>query len=76
MTAIFPNADPSCSIYINTILGSLTAAAAAGSATTSLPIPANSALIGSVITAQSICLTLTNGSNLLTSNGLQGNLGI
>ena len=76
MTAVFPNAGPSCSVSINTILGNLTAVAAAGSATTSLPIPPNSALIGSVITAQSICLTLTNGSNLLTSNGLQGSLGI
>ena len=30
---------------------------------------------GFVITGQSICLTLQNGSNLLTSNGIQGVLG-
>jgi len=75
LTLVFGNADPSCSIYINTILGNLTAPAAGGTAMASLPIPVNPALAGSVLTAQSICLTLSNPSNILTSNGLEGTLG-
>ncbi|MGK0300263.1 MAG: hypothetical protein ACI89X_001131 [Planctomycetota bacterium] len=75
LTLVFGNADPSCSVYINTILGSVTSPAAGGVAVTSLSIPPNAALVGSVLTAQSICLTATNGSNLLTSNGVEGTLG-
>lgn len=74
MSAIGFNA-PGCSIYINTILGDLTAANAGGTSTGSVPIPNNAALTGAILTAQSICLTLQNPANLLTSNGLEGLLG-
>lgn len=75
LTLVFGNADPSCSIYINTILGSLTGPAVAGVAVSTLPIPANPALAGSVLTAQSISLTLANPSSVLTSNGLEVTIG-
>jgi hypothetical protein len=39
------------------------------------PIPNNPVLIGSILTAQSICLTLLNPANLLASNGVEGLLG-
>ena len=57
------------------VLGSLTGLPTAGSATVSLPIPSNPALAGAVLNAQSICLTLSNPSNLLSSNGLEGVIG-
>ena len=66
---------PGCSIWINTILGSLTGVATSGSATVSLPIPTNPALAGAILTGQSICLTLQNQANLLGSNGIEGTLG-
>ena len=75
MNLVFGNADPSCSIYINTILGSLQGFPVAGVTTVSLPIPVNPALSGAVLTAQSICLTTTNAANLLSSNGLEGTIG-
>lgn len=74
MAAIGFNA-PGCSIYINTILGDLTALNAGGMSVASLPIPNNAALTGSILTAQSICLTLLNPANLLASNGVEGLLG-
>jgi hypothetical protein len=72
---VIPTADPSCSIYLASVLGSLTGLPTAGSATVSLPIPSNPALAGAVLNAQSICLTLSNPSNLLSSNGLEGVIG-
>ena len=75
LTAILPNADPACNINIDTILGDLTALNAGGVGTSSFPIPNAPGLAGFVITGQSICLTLQNASNLLTSNGIQGVLG-
>lgn len=75
LTLVFPTADPSCNIHIDTVLTTATATAAAGSATTTVQVPNNPALVGGVLTAQSICLTLSNPANLLTSNGLQGNIG-
>jgi hypothetical protein len=45
------NADPTCSIYINTLIGILTAPAAAGLAVSSFPIPSNPALAGAIVTA-------------------------
>ncbi len=75
LTLVFGNADPTCSIYINTILGSLTAPAVAGVAVASFPIQSNPALAGAIVTAQSICLTIANPSNILTSNGLEATVG-
>lgn len=75
LTAILPNADPACNINIDTILGDLTALNTGGVGTSSFPIPNTPGLAGFVITGQSICLTLQNASNLLTSNGIQGVLG-
>ena len=66
---------PGCSVWINTVVGTATALATAGAATTSIPVPNNTALIGGILTAQSICLTVQNPANLLASNGLQGNFG-
>lgn len=66
---------PGCSIWVNTVLTSLTGVAAGGTATVSVPIPNNPALAGGVLTGQSICLTLQNPANLLGSNGVEGTLG-
>lgn len=74
LSAIGLNA-PGCEVNINTILVSVTTPAVGGSATVSISIPQNAALIGSVLTAQSVCLTLANSANLLTSNGVMGTLG-
>jgi len=68
-------AAPGCDINIDTVLASITSLSAGNSATASVPVPSNPILLGSVLTAQSICLTLNNPANLLTSNGLQGTLG-
>lgn len=67
---------PGCTFWINTILGSLTGLAASGTTKVSLPIPNNPALVGAILTAQSICLTTQNPANLLSSNALQGTLGL
>jgi hypothetical protein len=39
-----------------------------------LGVPAMGGLAGATITAQSLCLTLANNANLLTSNGAQGTI--
>jgi hypothetical protein len=75
LTFVFGNAEPSCSVYIGAPLASIQGFPVAGTSTVSLPIPSNVALMGAVLTAQSICLTLTNPSNLLSSNGLEGTIG-
>jgi hypothetical protein len=67
---------PGCSIWLNTVLATATGVNVAGSSTITLPLPNNPALTGSILTGQSICLTLQNPANLLSSNGLQGTLGL
>lgn len=67
---------PGCSIWINSLLGSLVGLNAGGSATVSLPVPNNPALQGAQLAAQSLGLTLVNPANLLASNGVLGNLGL
>ena len=74
MTAIGLPA-PGCDIYIGNNLGSLTGISAGGSATVSLPIPNAPAIAGATLFAQSICLTLQNPFNILTSNGGFGTVG-
>ncbi|MFK7743390.1 MAG: hypothetical protein AB8H80_23945 [Planctomycetota bacterium] len=66
---------PGCDANLSSILGSLTGVAAAGTATVSLPIPANPALSGVMISGQSIGLTLSNAANIVSSNGVEGTLG-
>ena len=56
-------------------LGDLTTPAIGGAATATLAIPANPALQGGTLTAQSVCLTMLNAANLLVSNGLEGVIG-
>jgi len=66
---------PGCSIWINSLLGSLVGLNAGGSATVSLPVPNNPALQGATLSAQSLGLTLVNPANLLASNGVLGTVG-
>ena len=67
---------PGCSIWINSLLGSLVGPNAGGSATVSLPVPNNPALQGAPLAAQSLGLTLVNPANLLASNGVLGTVGL
>ncbi|MCK5940803.1 MAG: hypothetical protein KAI24_02440 [Planctomycetes bacterium] len=73
-TAIGIN-SPGCDINLATAITSLTGLAAGGSATVTVPVPANPALVGAMLSAQSICLTLQNAGNLLSSNGVEGTIG-
>ena len=66
---------PGCSVWINSLLGSLVGTSAGGASTVSLPVPNNLALQGSVVAAQSLSLTLVNAANLLASNGVLGTVG-
>jgi len=66
---------PGCNVYINTILGDLTGISLGGVSTATLPIPNNTSLVGAVLTAQSVSLTLLNPANLLSSNGFEGVVG-
>jgi len=67
---------PGCDINLASVLTDVTGINTAGSATVSVPIPNNTALAGFLLAGQSVCLTLTNGANLLTSNGVEGMLGL
>jgi hypothetical protein len=68
--------SPGCFVWINQVLGNLTGASVAGTASMSFPIPSTPSLAGFVITAQSLALTLAVPSNILTSNGVEGTLGL
>ncbi|MFT4840428.1 MAG: hypothetical protein ACI8UD_003781 [Planctomycetota bacterium] len=68
-------AAPGCDINLSTLLGNITGIAAAGSATISLALPNNPALVGALLSAQTLALSLTNGANITTSNGIEGTLG-
>ena len=67
---------PGCNAHISAILGDLTGASVAGTATVTLAIPNNPLLGGVVIVAQSVCLTLANSLGLQTSNGVSGSIGL
>ena len=73
-TAIGLNA-PGCDINLLTTVLDLVGIASAGTTTVSLPIPNNPALSGTMLSAQSICLTLGNSANIYSSNGVTGTLG-
>lgn len=66
---------PGCSIHLATTTWSQANLSTGGSATAAFAIPANPALVGVAVSAQSICLTLANSANLLSSNGLEGIVG-
>ncbi|MFT6082489.1 MAG: hypothetical protein ACJAYX_002826 [Planctomycetota bacterium] len=74
LTSIGINA-PGCDANINNLLGSLSAANVAGSSTVSITLPNNPALIGQVLSGQSLGLSLVNGANIVVSNGLEGTVG-
>ncbi len=67
---------PNCRTYLSSILGDLTGVVAGGSASVSLPIPNSPALWSLTLTAQSVCLTTQNSLGLLTSNGMDGTIGL
>jgi hypothetical protein len=64
-----------CSALTDATLGALTAVNAGGTSLLTIPVPANPALGGFVLTAQSACLTLGNAFNLYTSNGTRSLFG-
>lgn len=67
---------PGCNAYTNGNLGALVAPASAnGTAIAPITIPDSPALLGVVITAQSIGLSVHSALGLATSNGLLGTLG-
>jgi hypothetical protein len=66
---------PGCYLYLPSFDVSVTLPVAGGMASLLLPIPNNPALAGVTISAQSMCFTLLNPLNLLTSNALEGTLG-
>lgn len=74
LSAIGLNA-PGCSIWLNTIISDITATNFGGTSTASIAIPNNPAFQGATLSGQSICLTLQNPANILTSNGILGTVG-
>jgi len=68
-------AAPGCDALVQALTTSLSGNANQGSASISIPIPANPALVGLQISAQSIGLTLQNAANIQVSNGIEGTLG-
>jgi hypothetical protein len=72
---VFPSAPADCSIWVDSILSSMSAPNVGGTSVLSVPVVNNQALAGTTLRAQSICLTLRNPSNLLTSNGILDVLG-
>ncbi|MFT7536053.1 MAG: hypothetical protein ACI85K_002007 [Hyphomicrobiaceae bacterium] len=64
-----------CSVHFSGFITSGDAAAVAGAATLSIPIPNVPAFVGSVLVAQSIGVTPAFPSLIATSNGLEGVIG-
>lgn len=74
MTAIGINA-PGCDINLSLLIVSLNAPNVGGSAVRSINLPNNTALVGQLLSAQSLALTLSNPANIVVSNGLEGLIG-
>lgn len=67
---------PGCSVYLPSILGTLTGTNSGGSSIVQWVLPPTaSSYLGLVVATQSVCLTTQNGLGLLTSNGYEGVLG-
>lgn len=67
---------PNCELHLTALLTSAASPNVAGSSSISVAIPTNPALTGFLMSAQSVCLTQSNNANLLTSNGVQGKVGL
>lgn len=67
---------PDCRAYLTSLDIPLDAPVVAGASQLVIPIPNTASLTGSVVGVQSICLTLANTLNLLTSNGYEGTVGL
>lgn len=65
-----------CFAQIDTLVTSAAVPNVGGTAVIGVPLPGSATLAGSVLTAQSICLTLGNPLGLYTSNGVIGTLGL
>lgn len=65
-----------CFALIDNLITSATVPNVAGTGLVGVPLPGNGALAGTVLTAQSICLTLGNSFGLYTSNAVIGTLGL
>jgi hypothetical protein len=65
-----------CFAHTDAALGALTAANAGGTSLLTIAVPANPALGGFLLTAQSACLTLGNAFNVYTSNGTRSRFGL
>lgn len=74
MTAIGLDA-PGCDVHLGSLLSTLVGTNVGGSAMVSVTVPNTPTLVGFALAAQSICFTLANPAELLTSNGLAGTLG-
>lgn len=67
---------PGCFINIDSANAQLAGVSVAGSSLVSLPIPNTVSLTGATVSVQSMCLTLGNPANLLSSNAILGTVGI
>ena len=61
---------PNCNIWLNSVDTLLSAPAAGGASTLPLPMPANPALAGGLISCQALSLTLGPGG-IIASNGIE-----
>lgn len=66
---------PGCFANVDSLLTSLASGNVGGTAVIAIPVPADPALAGFALKAQSACLTLGNALGLYTSNGVRGTLG-
>ena len=57
------------------MLTSLSAPNVGGAVAVAIAMPNDAAIVGAQLAAQSLCLTLGNPANLLTSNGVAGTVG-
>lgn len=65
-----------CNAHVLGLVGDITSTVASGSSTTTLAIPSNPVFAGLLLDCQSVCFTLKNSLGLLTSNGVEGSIGL
>ena len=63
--------SPGCDVWLSSISTLVNAPAAGGAATLPLPMPANPALAGGLISCQALSLTLSNPGGVIASNGIE-----